>query len=224
MNNPQIMAYASRTGTRRNLSGLRRAGWRLVISPRGVQRTEGFRYGLDNGAWTAFTHGEPLLDLTAFERSVSRFGADADWIVVPDIVGGGVRSLALSEAWLPRLEDVNKQLLIAVQDGMAPSDVAPLLGSTVGLFVGGTTAWKLRTMRKWGKCAKSAGCWCHIGRVNSAKRIRACIDAGATSFDGSSASRFFDTLELLERARQKRKPAMLAYMDGDLPAQIGDVP
>src|SRR3546814_4879783 len=51
-----VIAYASRTGTRRNLDALRDAGWRLMVSARGVLRTEGFPYELDNGAWTSFQH------------------------------------------------------------------------------------------------------------------------------------------------------------------------
>lgn len=84
-----MIAYASRTGTRRNLDALRRAGWRLMVSARGALRTEGFRYALDNGAWTSFQLGEAF-DEAAFERAVARLGTDADWIVVRDIVMGGM--------------------------------------------------------------------------------------------------------------------------------------
>lgn len=94
-----MIAYASRTGTRRNLKALREAGWRLIVSARGVLRTEGFPYALDNGAWTAFQEwlkgARPvnLLDLGAFLRAVRLLGGGADWIVLPDIVMGGETSL-----------------------------------------------------------------------------------------------------------------------------------
>ncbi len=66
-----MIAYASRTGTRRNLAALRDAGWRLMVSARGVLRTEGFPYGLDNGAWTAFQRDEPFdVDHAELLRSV----------------------------------------------------------------------------------------------------------------------------------------------------------
>lgn len=52
-----------------------------MVSARGVLRTEGFPYALDNGAWTAFQKGEPF-DGAAFERAVKLLGADADWIVL----------------------------------------------------------------------------------------------------------------------------------------------
>lgn len=194
-----MIAYASRTGTRRNLAALRDAGWRILVSARGVLRSEGFRYALDNGAWTAFTQGEPF-DVAAFEKALDLMGAEADWVASPDIVGGGMRSLELSESWLPRLIDA-RLVLIPVQDGLTASDVRPLLGNRVGIFLGGSTEWKLATMREWGELAREVGCYYHVARVNTRRRIEMCSEAGATSFDGSSASRFAASLPRLERAR-----------------------
>lgn len=53
----RLDAYASRTGTKRNLAALRAAGWGLFVSTAGVHRNEGFRFMIDNGAWSAFTKG-----------------------------------------------------------------------------------------------------------------------------------------------------------------------
>src|SRR6516225_9558194 len=93
------LAYASRTGTKRNLDALRHADWRLVLSPAGVLRHEGFRYALDNGAWHAFQHGTTL-DTRAFRAMLRTFGRHADWTVMPDIVAGGRASLELSIKWM----------------------------------------------------------------------------------------------------------------------------
>lgn len=127
-----MIAYASRTGTRRNLDALRRAGWRLMVSARGALRTEGFRYALDNGAWTSFQRGEPF-DEAAFERAIARLGADADWIVVPDIVMGGMASLKFSRSWLARLRNrralAKARFMVAVQNGIMPAHVRDLGGA-----------------------------------------------------------------------------------------------
>jgi hypothetical protein len=203
-----VIAYASRTGTKRNLAALRAAGWHLMVSARGVLRTEGFPYALDNGAWTAFQLGEEF-DVPAFERAVALLGAEAEFIVLPDIVLGGLPSLDLSLEWLRKLrrrpELVNTRFLIAVQNGM--ENVLPrierLLEPKVGIFVGGDVPWKLATMPIWARLAKRRGAICHVGRVNTAKRIRICEAAGVDSFDGSSASRFQVTLRPLELARQQ---------------------
>jgi hypothetical protein len=191
------MGYASRTGTRRNLSALRSAGWRLLLSATGVHRTEGFRYAIDNGAWTAFQQGRPF-DSAAFERLIWTHGSGADWIVVPDVVANRVASLRMTSWWLPHLDRF--RLLVAVQNGMVPADVRPWLGARCGIFLGGDTAWKLETMRGWGDVAAEAGCHYHVARVNSAKRIARAQEAGANSFDGTSASRFSDSLGRLDRA------------------------
>lgn len=197
-----MIGYASRTGTRRNLAALRGAGWRLLISATGVHRDEGFRFAIDNGAWTAHQQRRPF-DTDAFLRLLASHGARADWVVVPDIVQGGRASLALSLAWLPIVLDMAPVALLAVQDGMTDDDVGHLLGPRVGLFVGGSTEFKLSTMAAWAALGRSAAAWVHVGRVNTARRIHQCGLAGVQSFDGTSASRFSCTLPKLENARRQ---------------------
>jgi hypothetical protein len=201
------MAYASRTGTRRNLEALRAAGWGLMVSATGRHRTEGFaRYAIDNGAWTAYRQGRAW-DERLFMELVEALGAAADFITAPDVVAGGVASLRLTESWLPRLERFGRRLLVPVQDGMQPGDVAPLLGPRVGIFVGGSneapTWWKVRTLPAWGRLARERGAHLHVGRVNSSRRIRQCALAGAHSFDGTSPTRYAVTLRPLDNARRQ---------------------
>lgn len=197
-----MIAYASRTGTRRNLAALRGAGWRLLVSAAGVLRSEGFPYALDNGAWSAFCQRRPF-DEQAFTLALRKMGAAADWTVIPDIVAGGLASLDLSLRWMRRVLDETPRALIAVQNGMKPSDVEPFLGDRVGLFIGGDTSWKLSTLPAWAAASRARGSWCHVGRVNSRKRIYSCSAAGASSFDGTSASRFAVTVPLLDGARRQ---------------------
>jgi len=197
-----MIPYASRTGTRRNLEALRKAGWHLLVSATGKHRHEGFPYAIDNGAWTAYQKGRPF-DVGAFEAVVECLGDNAEFIVVPDIVGGGHESLRFSEEWLPRLRGVGRRQLIAVQDGMTPGDIRSLLCDEIGIFLGGTTDWKLDTMRHWGQLAQETGAYFHVGRVNTAKRIRLCQFAGADSFDGTSASRFAVSIPLLTNAKNQ---------------------
>ncbi len=195
----RVICYASRTGTRRNLVALAEAGWRLLVSPHGEWRSEGLPYAIDNGAWTAYQSGRPI-DLGLFAALVERMGAGADWIVVPDIVAGGRDSLRLSEEWLPRLSGLR---LIAVQDGMTTDDVRPLLGPEVGLFLGGSTEWKLATMRDWGRLAADLGCYYHVARVNTMRRIFLATEAGADSVDGTSVTRYVVNLRKLDAAARQ---------------------
>ena len=200
-----MLGYASRTGTRRNLDALRAAGWGLVVSAAGRHRDEGFEdILLDNGAWSYHWAGRSF-DPGPFRAILSMFGTKAGLLVAPDVVEGGLGSLALSVSWLPDLAAYPGVTLIPVQDGMEDADVRSLLGPRVGIFLGGSTVWKLATVDRWGRLAREVGCWYHVGRVNSARRIAMCHKAGANSFDGSCASRFSVKLPLLEAARDLRE-------------------
>jgi hypothetical protein len=117
-------------------------------------------------------------------------GKDADWTAIPDVVAGGEASLELSLKWMRVVLDECQRGLLVVQDGMTPQMIGDLIGERVGIFVGGSTDWKLSTLEQWCELAKTKRAWCHVGRVNSPLRIRKCQRAGATSFDGSNASRF----------------------------------
>jgi hypothetical protein len=198
-----IRAYASRTGTKRNLDALRAAGWGLLISATGVHRSEGFAdHMLDNGAWTAHQSGKPW-DVGKFEQLLDVFGRTSAQTIAPDIVAGGVDSLALSISWLPRLLAIGRPVLVPVQDGMEPEQLRPVVGACVGLFVGGSTAWKWDTLHVWAKLSRESGCRIHVGRAGSARMVSRCVAAGAHSFDTSEPSRYAIKLPGLDNARRQ---------------------
>jgi len=197
------MPYATRTGTRRNRAVMHEAGWGFFLTPdaHSLGDWKG-RIALDNGAWGSFQRGEPWSS-SCFVPLVERYGARADFVVAPDIVAGGLASLSASLRWLPRLLGCVERVLIPVQDGMVPLDVDDYLGERVGVFVGGTTEWKLANLRSFCELATEHGAWSHVGRVNSVTRINKCLSAGATSFDGTSVSRYAKTLPKLDAARRQ---------------------
>lgn len=185
-----------------------------MVSARGVLRTEGFLYALDNGAWTAseeFRKGlRPTPDpcLKSFCHAVGLLGPGADFIVVPDIVQGGARSWAMTRYWLRRLRRDKRlkgvTLMIAVQDGYTVEQVGPYIGPQVGIFIGGGDEFKEQTLPIWGALAHSKGAPCHAARVNTTRRVHLCNTAkGIKSFDGSSASRWAVNLRKLDNARHQ---------------------
>lgn len=185
-----MIPYASHTNGKQNLDKLRQYGWRLLRTPfTSGSKSHGFKYALDNGAWRAFQQEIPF-DEDAFIKMLEEHHHDADWIASPDIVCGGMESLECSLAWIPRLEKYGRRILIPVQDDMTDEHIGPLVGDRVGIFVGGSTEFKERSLPMWGKVAHETGCVLHVGRVNSCRRIALCGAAGATSFDGSGASKF----------------------------------
>jgi hypothetical protein len=215
-----LIPYASRTGTLRNLDALRRRKWRLLISATGEWRTEGFPYALDNGAYTAWQEwkagkrAENLLDLDLFVGLVRLLGPGADFIVLPDIVGEGAKSLALSTEWAPHVRAMPRMecvpLYLAVQDGMDQGELYERVcelaesGAIQGIFVGGETAWKESTVLFWGQFKRLYGLKLHVARVNTTRRVFLCIAADADSIDGTSATVFSVTLPKLDGAIRHR--------------------
>ncbi len=198
-----MIPFFSRTGTKRNLAAARAAGWGILVSAAGVWRDEGFDLiGADNGQWSERDSDEPFKE-DRFLRFLDWLGDRALFLVLPDIVCGGLESLALSLSWLERLRGHPSVLLIAVQNGMTPAMIAPFLGPRVGIFVGGDTAWKEATAPTWGQLAKDAGCMLHGGRVNTVRRIKIFAEAGAHSIDGTSVTRYVETLPPLDFAARQ---------------------
>lgn len=194
---PLLRPYASRTGTKTTLANMRKMGWSILVSASGVLRTESFEHwAVDNGAWSAYLQGKSF-DEDAFSRAIDKVGEGADWVVLPDIVAGGMASLDLSLKWLDRLRGFPERALIAVQDGITVDDVRDYLGPMVGLFIGGSTPWKLATLDAWAALSRRKGCYLHVGRVNSLKRINACAQVGANSFDGTSIIAFPNSINML---------------------------
>lgn len=198
-----MICYASRTGTRRNLDALRRHRWRLMVSRTGPWRTEGFaNVAIDNGTWSDFQAGRAF-DEDAYDRFLEWLETQAciiDWLVLPDIVAGGMDSLALSVRYLNRCRALAPLVLIAVQNGMEPADLAPLVGPQVGIFLGGSTDWKLARMIEWGEFCAALRVYYHVARVNTIKRMSLAAAAGAHSIDGSSGSRYAVTIPMLSYA------------------------
>jgi hypothetical protein len=187
-----IQPYVSRTGSGITLEALWEHDWRLLVNAHGVHRCEGFRFSIDPGVVEEDTEVKGSVKQRAdwdpgrYDAVMERYGHGADWIAAPDIVAGGLASLRRSEAWLPRIATFAMPLIV-VQDGMEPADLWPLVGPHCGVFIGGSTRWKLTTLPRWGQLSRARGCYLHVGRVNSAKRIALCQEAGAHSFDGRCA-------------------------------------
>jgi hypothetical protein len=194
----RLTVYASRTGTRRSLVLFAEWGWRLLVSARGVLRSEGLPYAIDNGAWTAFNRGEPF-DAEAFRRAVALLGRGAEWIAVPDVVGDSRGTMEAFDAWAPYLSAYPRMLVL--QDKMTPADVDRLdkCHKLHGIFLGGSSEWKDKTIPMWADYARSRALVCHVGRVNTLRRLRACVESRVDSVDGSGVSRFTEHAIIFRR-------------------------
>lgn len=187
-----MIPYVSRTGSSRTLAALELHGWRLMVNAYGVLRHEGFPYAMDCGTVEQHAGSDGGIrhrdgwEEARFVAMVEKLGRGADWIVLPDIVRGGLASLDLSSWWSPWVGEYAMPLC-AVQDGMEPRDLHPLLEQGAGLFLGGSTDWKWDTLPAWARLAREAACYIHVGRVNSYRRISTAKIYGADSIDGTCA-------------------------------------
>ena len=187
-----MLIYVPQTSTRKTIAAMRARGWRFLLSPKAGRNVRGLPYAIDNGAWTGF-------DPVGFAKLLADRARNADWIVLPDIVGGGMASLDLSLEWLSAVGEYGRPMLLAVQNGMQVDTIAALLKehTSMGVFVGGDTEWKERTMFDWGRLCAGLNRIMHVGRVNSQRRLSLAWQAGAASVDGSGIVKFPD--EMIQR-------------------------
>jgi len=147
-----------------------------------------WRYFYDNGAFLDYRAGAPFDD-SAFLADVLALvdlpeAQRPAFVALPDEVSGGLSSLRRSISWLSRVGRLSLRWALVVQDGMSPEHI-PWEAPFSVVFVGGSTAWKLRTMASWAHAAHAHGRHCHVGRVGSAKRLRAASVDGVDSIDSA---------------------------------------
>lgn len=185
-----MIAYASNTGTKRNLAALMKHHWRILITPKNPHPPKGFRFAIDNGAWSCYTQKEEFNGF-GFLRLIEMHGGAADFIIIPDKVCKGMESLEFSESWMSKLIHF-RSLLLPLQNGMSERAVGEFLERypQTGLFLGGDDEYKDSMMKGWGMVAHSMRRWYHVGRVNTKSRIEACEHCGVDSFDGTSATMY----------------------------------
>ena len=159
-------------------------------------------YALDNDAYAqgAAWSPEPWRAMLAKAR---RQNCAPRWVLVPDVVRDRAGTLAHWRAFAPIAAACGWPLAFAVQDGMTPADVP---SAAAMVFVGGSTAWKWRTLALW--CAEFPRV--HVGRVNTIARLNRCAALGAESVDGTGWVR--------NPGRADQIPALHAWLRGDLPS------
>lgn len=206
---PYLHAYVGQTRFAPYFTLLEQAGVREMVV-RGELPNRRHPWAFDNGAYRDWKAGRPF--------DFDRFAQDLDWIqlhartrpdfiVAPDIVAGGLESLRVSTAWLPKIAGRRiGPVYLAVQDGMGETDVATAIAGFGGVFVGGSTEWKLNTGHRWASFAHERGIACHIARVSSMKRIRWAFAARADSIDSCQPLR--SRPQLLRFLRALREPEL----------------
>lgn len=114
------------------------------------------------------------------------------FVTAPDVVGDATETLRLFRVWAPRLRALGLPVGYVLQDG-ATVETVPW-DEVDCVFVGGTTEFKLsETASTIVHAAQNRDVWCHMGRVNTRKRIQYAKSIGIDSVDGASSVLFTDT-------------------------------
>tara|TARA_R110000851_G_C12826546_1_gene540196 strand:+ start:4 stop:666 length:663 start_codon:yes stop_codon:yes gene_type:complete len=145
----------------------------------------GVPYGLDNGCFKRFEQKTWERLLNEAEEQMPKF------VCLPDIVGDAVRTLDLFSAFERKTNGLPRALVL--QDGIGSHRVD--WDKLSAVFVGGSDAFKTSS-EAMNACrtAKMLGKWVHVGRVNTAARVKYWIGV-ADSIDGSGISKYDHMLE-----------------------------
>jgi hypothetical protein len=145
----------------------------------------GVPWALDNGCFGTF-------DRPRWERMLDEADAHRPlFVTLPDIVGDAQRTAELFEFFHRRTQELPRALVL--QDGIERVRIPWADITTV--FIGGSDAFKVAPAAiAAAKTAKMLGKWVHVGRVNTAARVRNWLGL-ADSIDGSGISRYDHMLE-----------------------------
>ena len=166
-------------------------------------------WALDNGAFRMWTSGAGY-DWTRFEGMLAELEAIAladpvmlpQFAVVPDRPAEGLDSLIASVEWLHewmRREELAPMFraavpfYLAVQDGMTPADLEgecwecgePIAEHFAGIFLGGSSAWKVATAGAWAEAARGWRIRFHYGRAGTIAKLQQAHAIGADSLDSA---------------------------------------
>lgn len=161
-----------------------RADLGFILSPR---RGETFDFTL--GPWAAdndcFTLGDRF-ELSRYMEFLAECQPSGRHTCLfanaPDVLGDAQATLRRSMPVLDRIRGMGFKGALVAQNGMVDLPFADF----DALFIGGTTEFKLsHQARDLTRRAKDAGKWVHMGRVNSALRLRTAAMWGCDSVDGN---------------------------------------
>jgi len=165
-------------------SGMGRVWVSGVPRLKNVIPERGDKFFFDNGAFLDWRNGSKL-DLQRFFRDMDRLPKHCDWGVLPDVVGGGDASLALSLRAIPDCR-TDWDWYLAIQDNMTMERVAVAVveHNIKGLFLGGTDKFKSEAL-SWASLAHTLGIKFHYGRAGTLRKVRYAKFVKSDSLDSS---------------------------------------
>lgn len=146
--------------------------------------SSGLPFGCDNDCFVGF-------DEAKYRRFLKKMAGAPRCLfaTAPDVVADAKATMASFPWWKPVIESAGLPVALVGQDGVEDLDIP--WDDFSAWFVGGSTEWKMsQASADLLTEAKRRGKWCHVGRVNSLKRLDAAMMMGADSVDGTATSRW----------------------------------
>lgn len=165
-----------------------------LVTPRhfcSLHEHEGWPWAADNDCFQRLDHRAYFAMLDALVGKPGR----CLFATVPDVVADARATACLFEVWWRALARRGLPAALVAQDGLEylGSWLSLLWPRIDALFIGGSTEWKLGPAAQALVAeAKRRGKWVHMGRVNSARRIRYAASIGCDSVDGTKWVRWRD--------------------------------
>ena len=187
-----MMQIYTGTAAGKNLDKIKEKGLGIMISPSPSfsprKEWTDIPCALDNGAFQSYKRGFPFMaDL--FRATIDKcynVGVSLDFIVCPDIVAGGKKSLDFSMDWAMGELRTVPRLALAVQDGMQTLDVVPYLDYFSHIFIGGSPDWKWATASTWIYFAHSRKKKVHVGQCGTVNKGKRALELDADSIDSTN--------------------------------------
>lgn len=157
-----------------------------LLRPGNGNLPDSLPWAADNGAFSGF-------DPVAFRSFLARIKGYPGclWVAAPDVVANHAATLSLFREWEPELHAAGFPVAFILQDGATTEEIP--WSSCEAVFIGGTTRFKLsRRAADLVAEGRERGKLCHMGRVNTKRRLRAAYQYGCDSVDGTSFSRWPD--------------------------------
>lgn len=178
------MLYLANPSAGRVLEAMQAGQLGMIATPRqGSPVPDGVIWCADNGCYGKGFPGDEAW-LTWLGSYTDEQRERCLFATAPDVVGDAVATLERSLPLLHRVRELGFPVALVAQDGL--EDLPVPWDEFDVLFIGGTTEWKLGAgVRYLVAEAKRHDKWVHMGRVNSAKRMRYAQGIGCDSVDGT---------------------------------------
>ena len=205
------MVYLGDTGKLSFQKTMDELGWGIVTVDVITSSIRKRPFILDNGAFISWRNDQEWNEdrFLGTVDKVYKSGKKPDFVILPDKVGGGVASLALSHSWIERLPKEWPKAL-ASQDGLTNQElISAMSHEDISVwFLGGTDAHKLHA-KDYCEAAHRIGKKFHFARCSTLEKLDWAMEIRVDSLDSSfplwTKERFYQFVDVWKNGHPQYK-------------------